>query len=135
MREGGRRPGRVALGRRSPHERSAPLAETFPELAPLLNPPSVAAGGDGDTIQCTAYGWSGTADFDITALSVYRQAVDLAAVERASFVVPGGVSGLPGTSHFADPLELWRTHQRIPMHYTADEVASAARHTLTLAPG
>jgi acyl-homoserine lactone acylase PvdQ len=49
-------------------------------------------------------------------------------------VVPGGVSGLPGTPHYADQLELWRTHRRIPMHYTEADVQAAAVHVLTLVP-
>jgi penicillin amidase len=91
------------------------LAAALPEMAGSLNPPRVVVGGDGDTIQCAGYGWSGRADFDISSLSVYRQCVDLSDVSKGSYVVPGGVSGLPGTPHYADQLDLWRTHQRIPM--------------------
>jgi penicillin amidase len=110
------------------------LAAAFPELAETLTPPRAFVGGDGDTIQCAGYGWSGRADFDITSLSVYRQCVDLSDIAGASFVVPGGVSGLPGTPHYADQLELWRTHRRIPMRYDRGDMSGDARHTLTLAP-
>ncbi len=110
------------------------LAGAFPEQTGSLNPPRAFVGGDSDTIQCAAYGWSGRADFDITSLSVYRQTVDLTDIAHGSYVVPSGVSGLPGTAHYADQLDLWRTHQRIPMHYTAMEVDANARHTLTLTP-
>ncbi len=108
------------------------LAGAFPEFASRLNPPRAFIGGDGDTIQCASYGWSGRADFDITGLSVYRQAVNLGDIVHGSFVVPAGVSGQPGTPHFADQLELWREHRRIPMHFTEADVAASARHTLTL---
>lgn len=110
------------------------LAATFPELADELNPPRAFVGGDSDTIQCAGYGWSGTNDFDITGLSVYRQAVDLTDIAHGSFIVPGGVSALPGTPHFADQLELWRTHQRVPMHYAEADVTANARETLRLTP-
>lgn len=110
------------------------LAASFPELGDALSPRRVAVGGDSDTIQCAAYGWNPEAPFDISALSVYRQVVDLADVAQASFVVPGGVSGLPGTEHAEDQLEPWRTHRRIPAHYADADVAAAARHALTLRP-
>jgi penicillin amidase len=110
------------------------LATAFPESADSLNPPRAFVGGDSDTIQCAGYGWSGRADFDITSLSVYRQAVDLTDIDHGSDVIPGGVSGLPGTPHYADQLDLWRTHQRIPMDYAADEVEANARQTLHLTP-
>jgi penicillin amidase len=111
------------------------LAAAFPELAERLNPPRVFVGGDGDTIQCAGYGWSGRADFDISSLSVYRQCVDLSDISKGSFVVPGGVSGLPGTSHYADQLELWRTHQRIPMQSADQDATHALRLTPAPQPG
>ncbi|MGH2604065.1 MAG: penicillin acylase family protein, partial [Dehalococcoidia bacterium] len=67
--------------------------------------------------------------------SVYRQVVDLTDVAHGSFVVPAGVSGLPGTPHAADQIEAWRTHQRIPMHYTEVDVEANAQQTLRLTPG
>jgi penicillin amidase len=110
------------------------LAASFPELGDALSPRRVAAGGDSDTIQCAAYGWNPAKPFDISALSVYRQVADMADLEHASFVVPGGVCGLPGTEHDEDQLETWRTHRRIPAHHTEGDVAAAAVHTLTLQP-
>jgi penicillin amidase len=51
----------------------------------------------------------------VTALSVYRQVVDLADPASASYVVPGGASGDPDSPHFSDQLPLWASHQRIDM--------------------
>ncbi len=110
------------------------LAPTFPELAGVLNPQHVAVGGDADTIQAASYAWNEAEPFYITSLSVYRQAVDLGDIAGATFVVPGGVSGLTGTPHAADQLDLWRRHERIPMHYRPEHVAAAAEHGLTLTP-
>jgi penicillin G amidase len=110
------------------------LAATFPDLAPELNPLRTPVGGDGDTIQAASYEWREPPKFDITGLPVYRQVIDFNNVPAASFVVPGGVSGLPGTAHYVDQLELWRTHQRVPMHSTAADVAAHAATTLTLRP-
>jgi penicillin G amidase len=111
------------------------LTATFPEHAATLNPPRVSVGGDSDTIQASGYGWSGKADFNISNLSVYRQVADLSQIDKTTFVVPGGVCGLPGTEHSSDQLEYWRTHRRIPAHYAESDVAGAAVHTLVLEPG
>ena len=81
---------------------------------PLAGPfPGVPLGGDADTIQVAAYGWRQGSPFTVTALSVYRQVVDLADPASASFVIPGGASGDPASPHFADQLARWAVHQRI----------------------
>ena len=110
------------------------LAVRFPELATDLNPPKAPAGGDADTVQCAAYRSGIGQPFDISNLSVYRQVVSLADIDHGSFVVPGGVAALPGTAHFADQLESWRTHERVPMHYRAAEVQAHTTNTLQLLP-
>jgi len=105
-----------------------PLAQTFPEIAPRLNLPHVGVGGDSDTIQAASDALGQRSNFDIISLSVYRQTVDLTEIERASYVIPGGSCRLPGTVRFADQLELWRTHQRIPMH--VDESATTRSRSM-----
>jgi penicillin amidase len=112
-----------------------PLSFAFPDLARTLDPPRAMVGGDGDCLQCAAYGWSGRRDFVIAGLSVYRQAVDFTQPERGSYVVPGGVSGLAGTPHYADQLEHWRTHQRIPAWMSEADVKANAVSELALVPG
>ncbi len=111
-----------------------PLSWEFPDYAGVLDPPRAMVGGDGDCLQCAGYGWSGTADFVITGLSVYRQAVDYTQPERGTYVVPAGVSGLPGTPHYSDQLEHWRVHERVPAWMTEQDVKANAAHTLELAP-
>ena len=54
----------------APHEVGHPLSRTFPALAPLLDLPQVAAGGDGDTPQ-QGGSW-GPERFALTSLSVNR---------------------------------------------------------------
>lgn len=111
------------------------LAGTFPRLALELNPARISVGGDSDTIQCAAYRWRARSSFDITALSVYRQVVDLSRVTDASFVIPAGASGQPGSPHYGDQLPLWQHHERIAMYYALSDVQRAAEHTLTLRSG
>jgi penicillin amidase len=111
-----------------------PLVARLPDEAPRLNPPAVAVGGDGETVQAASYIYTDQPAFPIVSLSVYRQVVDLADVAHGSYVVPGGVSGDPGSPHYADQLEAWRTHRRVPMHYLPDEVRGATVSRLILTP-
>ncbi len=85
------------------------------ELAPDASAHSVPMGGDADTIQAAAYRWRQDSPFTVTALSVYRQVVDLGDPASASFVIPGGASGDPASPHYADQLARWAAHQRIPV--------------------
>src|SRR5215469_15007666 len=84
----------------------------LPEVGPL---PGVPMGGDADTIQAAGYGWKAGSPFTVLSLSVYRQVVDLASPDTASWVIPGGASGDPESPHFADQLAEWAEHRRIPM--------------------
>jgi penicillin amidase len=77
--------------------------------------PRTPMGGDSDTIQAAGYGWRAGSPFTVLSLSVYRQVVDLADPDSASYVIPGGASGDPDSPHFADQLTEWAAHRRIPM--------------------
>jgi penicillin amidase len=113
------------------------LAATFPALASEFDPPTIRIGGDGDTIQAAATNIAEPASgpaFKVGGLSVYRQVVDFADPEHATWITPSGTSGLPGTAHYTDQSEAWRTHQRAPMHLRPGEAAKAAKHTLRLEP-
>jgi penicillin G amidase len=85
------------------------------ELSPDTSAHSVRMGGDADTIQAAGYRWRQDSPFTVTALSVYRQVVDLGDPGSASFVIPGGASGDPASPHYADQLACWAAHQRIPV--------------------
>ena len=89
--------------------------------------PGAAMGGDADSVQVSGYGWRTGGPFTVTALSVYRQVVDLADPASASFVIPGGASGDPASAHFSDQLARWAVHQRIPMRGAAGESAAPVR--------
>jgi penicillin amidase len=110
------------------------LSENFPQLASDLNPPRTPLGGDADTVQNGGYSAAVSEPFDINLLSVYRQVVDLADIAHAEWIVPGGVSALPGTPHYADQLEQWRVHERAPMTYTDADIEAGTRHRLELHP-
>ena len=101
-------------------------------LDPELAPPAVTMGGDADTLQAAAWGWVPGTPFTVNLLPVYRQVVDLAAPQDASFVIPGGASGDPGSPHFADQLGEYARHRRVPMLFDWPDVAAAAHSRLTV---
>ncbi|MGE3961515.1 MAG: penicillin acylase family protein [Dehalococcoidia bacterium] len=110
------------------------LSGAFPALADSLDPAPVAVGGDHDTLQVSSWRAVPGTNFRLSNLSVYRQVVDFAAPEEASWVIPGGASAIPGTAHAADQQELWRLNQRVPMHLDPEAARRAARTTLELRP-
>ncbi len=104
-----------------------PLSAAFPAAAGLLDPPSVAMGGDGDTVQNA--GFIAAAGYGITVASVARYAFDLADWDRSAWVVPLGVSGHPGSPHYADQVTPWSECRLLPMRYGWDRIrAEAAAH-------
>lgn len=109
-----------------------PLAGVFPQVASVLNPPRVMVGGDADTLCVSGYGLSDRGGFDLTNAPVYRQTVDIAGSVPDGWVQPGGVSGLPGTSYYADQLPAWAQGGRVEMLRDEAQLATAIRHTLIL---
>ena len=109
-----------------------PLSRVFPDGAELLNPPQVAAGGDGDTPQ---QGGSWTPDrFVLTSLSVNRYIHDPADWRRSRWIVPLGASGHPGSPHYADQAVLWADVETIPQLWEWDDITSAAEARQRLIP-
>jgi penicillin amidase len=109
-----------------------PLADACPGAASRLDPPAVAVGGDGDTVN--AAGYTPAAGFTVTLTSVARYVFDLGDWERSAWVVPLGASGRPGDPHFADQVEAWAACRLFPMRYAWDRIAKDAASHLTLAP-
>jgi penicillin amidase len=92
-----------------------PLSVAFEDLAPLLDPPAVAVGGDGDTVQAASY--IPGAGFTLSSTSVARYVFDLGDWERSAWVVPLGGSGHPGSPYYADQARAWSEVQLLPMQY------------------
>ncbi len=99
-----------------------PLSRLFPAWAALLDPPRVAAGGDGDTPQAGAY----TAQFVSTLMSVNRYIHDPSDWRRSRWIVPLGASGHPGSPHFADQAPLWADVHTVPQLWEWDDIIAAA---------
>jgi penicillin amidase len=117
VREGGPDPAQWRWGDQHRAVRLHPLsgAGVPTELSPDASAHSAPMGGDADTVQAAAYRWRQGSPFTVTALSVYRQVVDLGEPASASFVIPGGASGDPASPHYADQFARWAAHQRIPV--------------------
>lgn len=109
-----------------------PLSQQFPQYAAHLDPPVVAMGGDGDTVQ--AAGYLPPDGFAVTLTSVARYVFDLADWDRSGWVVPLGASGLPGSPHYADQLERWAEHRLVPMLYSWDRIEAEAEGRQALRP-
>ena len=109
-----------------------PLSRIFSELAPLLDPPQVAAGGDGDTPQ-QGGSW-GPDRFVLVSLSVNRYIDDPADWRRSRWIVPLGASGHPGSPHYADQATLWADVKTIPQWWDWDDIVAAAATRQQLLP-
>lgn len=111
---------------------SHPLCLAQPELGRWLNPPVAEMGGDGDTVQAAWF--QPATGFTVTTTSVARYLFDLADWDRSGWIVPYGVSGHPGSPHYADQAPDWRAHRLQPMPYTWARVESVAVARQTLFP-
>jgi penicillin amidase len=110
-----------------------PLSRLFPNVAALLDPPTVAAGGDGDTPQ--QGGYSSVERFVLTSVSVNRYIHDPSDWRRSRWIVPLGASGHPGSRHYADQAELWADVQTIPQLWDWEEIHTTAETRQQLLPG
>jgi penicillin amidase len=108
------------------------LSATFPDLAPLLNPPSVPMGGDGDTVQAASF--IAGAGYGVTSTSAARYVFDLADWGRSAWVVPLGASGHPGSPHYADQATIWGEVQLLPMRYDWTRISREADTQQVLEP-
>ena len=109
-----------------------PLAAGFPHLAATLNPPTVAVGGDGETVN--AGGYVPGAGYHVALTSVARYVFDLGDWEASRWVVPCGASGHPGSRHWADQLPAWAECRLLPMRYDWARIRATAESSQTLTP-
>jgi penicillin amidase len=104
----------------------------FPDLAKSLNPPAVAIGGDGETVN--AAGYVPGAGYHVALTSVARYAFDLADWEQSGWVVPHGASGHADSPHWADQMEAWAECRLLPMRYEWRGIEAGAETTRRLQP-
>jgi penicillin amidase len=118
-----------AVHRTSPQH---PVSRLFPGQEGFLNPPSMPMGGDGDTP--LASGYSPGRPFAVTLLSVVRYIFDLSDWENSCWAVPLGVSGHPGSPHYADQAPIWADVELVPMTYTWERIRAEAESQQKLEP-
>jgi penicillin amidase len=108
------------------------LSDIYPQMAELLDPGDVGMGGDGDTPQ--AAGYSPGTPFGVTLLSVARYAYDVSDWDNSGWAVPLGVSGHPGSPHYADQTSVWADVDLIPMYYTWERVKAESETHQVIEP-
>ncbi|MFV0525617.1 MAG: penicillin acylase family protein [Acidimicrobiales bacterium] len=87
------------------------------------SPPADPCPGDGDTVRCAAV--NPAAGTGASVASVARYVFDLADWDRSGWVVPHGVSGVPGGAHDKDQRPAWLAAELLPMAYSPAAVAAA----------
>jgi penicillin amidase len=111
---------------------SHPLSSRFPELAHRLDPASLPAGGDGDTVQAADF--VPGAGYELSLTSVARYVFDLGDWERSAWIVPLGASGHPASPHYGDQAADWAAVRLRPMRYDWARIAADAETHQRLEP-
>jgi penicillin amidase len=98
-----------------------------------LNRGPYARPGDGMTVNLGAFPL--TAPFEVMVGPSYRQIVDLGDPEESRWIVAGGVSGDPRSSHYADQIDSWLRGEYRPMRFNslADAQRGAVLHLVPAA--
>ncbi|RYJ02820.1 MAG: penicillin acylase family protein, partial [Acetobacteraceae bacterium] len=110
---------------------SHPLSALFPGAG--LDPASLPLPGDGDTVQ--AIGLLPSAGPAATYGALARYAFDVGDWDKSLWAVFHGVSGRPGSPHYADQNGLWSGCRMAPMRYSWALIAEEATATQILDPG
>ncbi len=104
-------------------------------LDSLVNLPKMEAAGELDSIWKTHFDFgNAAAPFKVVAGPVLRSVVDMADPKRAWWVVDTGASGWPGSPHYGDQYEAWRTGELVPMLMDFEALRSGVHGALTLTP-
>jgi penicillin amidase len=104
-----------------------PLAAS-PALAAVLNTVDVPRGGDSTTPNATGSGPRQTAG------ASFREVIDVADWDHSMTINVPGVSGQPGSPHYADLLPLWADGRYHPLAFSRRAVESYAAERLMLLP-
>lgn len=104
----------------------------MPPLGELLSAgPFEAPGGD-DTVN---RGVSNPGeDYAESAVSSYRQIIDLSDFDRSLSIITSGNSGNPASPYYRDQAEMWLTGEYHPMPFSREAVEKASVGRLTLGP-
>ena len=109
-----------------------PLSALFPQAAALLEPPALAIGGDNDTV--LANGLLASTGPAAAYGALARYVFDVGNWDNSRWAVFHGVSGRPGSPHYADQHAEWAATRMVPMLYGWEAVRAAARWVQVLRP-
>ncbi len=118
----GRDPGKWRWGRVHSVEFTHPFGQANPLFRRIFNR-RVEAGGASETV--TQNGYLPTAPFKGVWGPVYRMLADLGDPARSRWQLTTGQSGHPGSPHYDDMIEGWRTGQTNPVYLEEHEVRAA----------
>lgn len=108
-----------------------PLSATIP-AARVFDPPSFPIGGDGDTVM--AVGIAPAAGPAGVYGALCRYVFDVGDWDNSRWAVFGGVSGVPGDSHYADQTIPWSACRMVPMRYVWAGIEAHATARAELQP-
>ena len=106
---------------------------SHPLLGPIFNNGPYPMGGDHTTVWATGASYH---DLDSSASigPPYRMIVDLSNLPGSLGLLAPGQSGHLASPHYNDQAPAWFTQGYHPLLFNRQDVAQAARHTLTLTP-
>jgi len=119
------------------HIRPLTLRHPVGERAPfdrVFNLGPFPWGGDANTVGAASAPPSNPTTNPLTIASL-RMVVDVGNWEENRFALPGGQSGNPLSTHYADLLPLWQRGEGVPIAWSPEEVARVTQFTLRLVPG
>ena len=118
----GRDPGKWRWGRVHNVEFMHPFGAANPVFRRIFNR-SVEAGGASETV--TQNGYLATDPFKGVWGPVYRMVADLGDPSQSRWQLTTGQSGQPGSRHYDDMIEGWRTGKTNPVYHEEHEVRAA----------
>lgn len=113
-----------------------PLASVWP-LNYIFGVAPVARPGDGVTVNVGGDEnfAADPASYEQDTVSSMREIIDLQNFDNSVWVTTTGESGQPFSDHYKDLVSVWDQNHYQQMEFTADAVAKADVHLLTLQPG
>ncbi|MFN8167606.1 MAG: penicillin acylase family protein [Candidatus Nanopelagicales bacterium] len=94
--------------------------------------PITTSGGDSIV---NATGWTVSKGYEVDWVPSMRMVLDLADLDRSTWVNLTGNSGHVYNRNYVDQLDAWQTGQTFPFPFTRAAVEAATTSTLTLTPG
>ncbi len=98
-----------------------------------VNPDPVGMPGGSSIVNATAWD-AASGSFEVTAGPSMRMVVDLADLDRSTWVTVTGASGHPASKHYDDQLGTWARGETFAWPFTVEAVADAGTDELRLVP-